>query len=119
MYYTDSHEWLEMKGNIGTVGITSHAQKELGEVVFVELPQVGAEIRAKEEVCVIESTKAAADIYSPVSGKVCEVNEAIQKNPSMINHSSEKEGWLFKIELSDLTELHSLMDESGYSSLIH
>lgn len=118
MKYTESHEWIVLEGNVGVVGITDYAQKELGEIVYVELPKVGAKIKAGEEACVLESTKAAADIYSPVSGKVIAVNESLKSNVQKINQSAEKEGWLFKIELADKNEYTNLMGSAEYQNLI-
>ena len=109
MYLTESHEWLQVNGNVGTVGITAYAQNELGEIVFVELPKVGQTVKAKEEVCVLESTKAAADVYAPVSGKIIAINDALKKDPSLINKSAETAGWLFQIELTHPKELEHLL----------
>jgi len=114
MKYSETHEWVEVEGKIGTVGVTGYAQKELGDIVYVELPEVGKTINAGEDAAVLESTKAAADIYSPVSGKILEVNTALNDAPELINQSSEKEGWLFKIELSNPVELDQLMDTEQY-----
>jgi glycine cleavage system H protein len=118
MYYTSSHEWIEVKGRIGTVGITTYAQKELGEVVSIELPKPDTSVRAKEEVCVLESTKAAADVYTPVSGKIIAVNEALKKDPSLLNDKAENFGWLFQIELSHPEELEHLLSAKAYNDLI-
>lgn len=118
MRYTPSHEWIEVKEGLGTVGITAHAQKELGEIVFVQLPKIGAVLRAGEEACVLESTKAAADIYAPVSGKVVAVNDEVGKNPQVLNKSPESAGWLFKVALADLKELEKLMERGAYQKLV-
>lgn len=118
MRFTESHEWIECKGKIGTVGITSYAQKELGEIVSIELPKVGAFFKAKQEASVLESTKAAADVYAPVSGKITAINEVLKKDPSIINKHAETSGWLFQIELSNPNELEHLMTETEYHSLI-
>jgi glycine cleavage system H protein len=104
----DSHEWVKIDKNLATVGITAYAKKEIGEIVNVDLPAVGKVVKAKEEVCVIESTKSAIDVYSPVSGKIVEVNRELIDNLSLLNTSPEKEGWLFKIEATDLIELEGL-----------
>lgn len=117
MKYTDSHEWIRVSGKRGTVGISSHAQKELGEVVHIHLPKIGTEIDARAEIAVIESTKAAVDIYAPVSGKIVKVNTAIQETISLLNESPESEGWLFEIEIKDLSELNALLDLKAYHSL--
>lgn len=118
MRYTDSHEWIEVKGKMGTVGISIYAQKELGEIVSVELPKVGQTFKAKQEACVLESTKAAADVYAPVSGKITAVNEAVKNDPSLINRHAETTGWLFQIELANPKEVDHLMSEKEYHSLI-
>ena len=119
MKFTPSHEWIVIEDDIGTVGISGHAQKELGEVVYVELPSVGKEIQAGEEAVVLESTKAAADIYSPVSGEIVAVNEALKENPQLLNSFPETQGWLFKIKVKDPSELNALMDKKSYSTLVH
>lgn len=118
MRYTESHEWIQIHGKIGTIGISSYAQKELGEIVSIELPKVGQVVKAKQEVCVLESTKAAADVYTPSSGKITAVNEALKKDPSLINKNPETTGWLFQIELSNPKELDPLMSEKEYHALI-
>ena len=109
MHYTDSHEWVRLEGEIGSIGISIYAQKELGEIVYVQLPEVGQEIKVGEEVAILESTKAAADVYSPVSGRVVQVNEALQADSSLINTSPEGEGYLFKIKVSHPEEIESLL----------
>lgn len=118
MKFTESHEWIEVEGGIGTVGVTEHAQKELGEVVFVELPQVGRFVGAGEEVAVLESTKAAADIYSPVSGEIVSVNLPLRENLEMLNNAPQAAGWLFKIKLSKASEVETLLDSKQYANLI-
>lgn len=118
MKFTPSHEWIEVKGEMGCVGITDHAQEEIGEIVHVELPSVGRKVRAGEEVAIIESTKAAADIYAPVSGEIVAINPSLGESPCEINHSAEKRGWLFKMRLSDPRELDSLLSLSEYSDLV-
>lgn len=115
--YTESHEWVSVKGNVGTVGITHYAQKELGEVVYVELPQIGRSIKAGEEVCVLESTKAAVDVYSPVSGKIVAINESLRTSPFCVNKDAEKSGWLFQVELSCPSECKHLLTLSQYEAL--
>lgn len=119
MRYTESHEWIKVDGKVGTVGITSYAQKELGEIVSVELPKLGQIVKSKEEICVLESTKAAADVYSPVAGKIVAVNDAIKADSSLINKNAESLGWLFQIEINDISDLDHLMSEKEYNSLIH
>lgn len=116
--YTDSHEWIRLNGKEGLVGISNHAQKELGEIVYVELPVVGEEVKAGGELAVVESTKAATDIYSPVSGIVVRVNCALKERPSLINSSPEQEGWIAVIALSSLSELEALLSDHDYSRLL-
>lgn len=118
MKYTESHEWIDVKADTGTVGVTDYAQDELGDIVYVELPEVGRDVEAGDEIAVLESTKAAADIYAPVSGRVIEVNEELKSSPNLINESSEEEGWIFKIKLADKEELNLLMDESTYKKML-
>lgn len=117
MKFTDSHEWIQIKDGVGTVGITDHAQKQLGEVVYIELPAVGKQVRAGQEVAVLESTKAAADIYSPVSGEIVEINQKLGDFIHQINTSAESEGWLFKIRLSDHSETDQLLKRDEYLTL--
>lgn len=118
MKFTHSHEWIKVENGVGTVGITDHAQKELGEVVYVELPAVGKEVKAGQEVAVLESTKAAADIYSPVSGKIVEINQKLSDFIHHINTSAEAEGWLFRIRLSDHSEMDKLLKSNEYRILV-
>jgi glycine cleavage system H protein len=118
MRFTESHEWILIDGDKGTVGITEYAQKELGEIVYIELPKVGQQVKMGEEVCVLESTKAAADVYAPVSGKIIAVNEGLQKKPSSINQSAQSSGWLFQIEISHPKECEHLLSASKYHSLV-
>jgi glycine cleavage system H protein len=118
MKFSSSHEWAVLKGKVATIGISDFAQKELGEVVYVELPAVGRVLKAGEEASVLESTKAAADTYTPVSGKVIAINEAVAKDPSLINRSAEKEGWLFKVEIRDSKELDRLLSKDAYLELV-
>lgn len=117
MKYADSHEWIQVDGEMGLVGISSHAQQELGEIVYIELPKVGKVVRAGDEVAVLESTKAAADIYSPVSGIIIRVNEILQVDVSSLNTDPENTGWLYEIELSSKSELKDLLDEDEYAVL--
>ncbi len=114
--YTETHEWASLNGRIATVGITDHAQKEISDVVFVELPKAGRVVKKKESAMVIESVKAAFDIYAPVSGKIVEVNEKLKDRPETVNQSPYENGWLYKIECSDPSELDSLMNEAQYNS---
>ena len=117
--YTKSHEWIEWNGDVGTVGISQHAQKELGDIVYVELPQVGKSVITGEEVAVLESTKAAVDVYTPVSGSIIEVNTALNTHAELVNKSPEKDGWIFKLKLSDPQQLDQLMDAQAYAALLH
>ena len=116
--YTEDHEWLNIDGNIATVGITHHAQDALGDVVFVELPEVGKSYDAKEVAGVVESVKAAADVYMPITGEVVEVNEALRADPALANTDPMKAGWFFKVKLSKPEELTALLDEAAYGKLI-
>ncbi|NGX55544.1 MAG: Glycine cleavage system H protein [Chlamydiae bacterium] len=118
MKYTESHEWVSIDGDHAIVGISNYAQKELGEIVYIELPRIGHQIRANEEAVVIESSKAAADIYSPMSGEITEVNKLLAKSPEKVNQSAEKEGWLFKLKITHPPEYEKLMDEAAYLSFI-
>jgi glycine cleavage system H protein len=113
--YMSSHEWVRNEGDgIATIGITDHAQDSLGDVVFVELPEVGATLSAGDEAGVVESVKAASDIYSPVSGEVIEINEALEDAPETINDSPYGDGWFYKVKMSDPAELEDLLDADGY-----
>jgi glycine cleavage system H protein len=114
--YTPDHEWLKVDGNSATVGITHHAQDALGDVVFVDLPEVGKTFAAKDIAGVVESVKAAADVYMPVSGEVTEVNEALRADPSLANSDPLGAGWFFKVKLANPAELDALMDETSYST---
>ena len=114
--YTEDHEWVKLEGDIATVGITMHAQDALGDVVFVELPTVGTDYAQKETAGVVESVKAAADVYMPVAGEVIEVNEALQGDPSLANSDPLGAGWFFKVRLSDPSQLDALMDETSYTT---
>lgn len=119
MKFTESHEWIQMEDlSQGTVGVTQYAQKELGDIVYVELPLVGKEVKAGQEVAVLESTKAAADIYSPVSGTIVAVNEELKAHSELINQDPEKKGWIFKIRLSQADELNQLMDATSYQAML-
>ncbi|MGA8513264.1 MAG: glycine cleavage system protein GcvH [Burkholderiaceae bacterium] len=114
--YTEDHEWLDITGDSALVGITHHAQDALGDVVFVDLPEVGKTYAAKDVAGVVESVKAAADVYMPVSGTVTEVNEALRADPSLANSDPQGAGWFFKVKLSDASQIAALMDETGYSA---
>ena len=116
--YSEDHEWISVDDDIGTVGITNHAQSQLGDIVFVELPEVGSTLEAGGEAGVVESVKAASDLFTPVSGKIIEVNDALDAEPGLVNSDPTGNGWFFKIKLSDADELNSLMDEASYNELI-
>ena len=117
MFYTDSHEWIALEGKKGRVGITKYARSELGEIVFVELPKVGTRVQAGEEVSVLESTKAASDVYTPVSGVIIAVHEALNRDLETLNQDPESSGWLFEIELSNPKELDRLLSPAEYRAL--
>lgn len=117
--FSDTHEWIEVAGREGTVGVSAHAQKELGEVVYVSLPEVGKEVQAGQEVVILESTKAAADIYAPVSGVITAVNAKVKEFPNLLNEFPESEGWIYKITLSHPEELSALMSKDAYEKLVH
>ena len=114
--YTPDHEWINIDGNIGTVGITRHAQDALGDVVFVDLPEVGKTYAAKDAAAVVESVKAAADVYMPANGTVTEVNEALRADPSLANSDPLGAGWFFKMTLDNPAELDGMMDETSYTA---
>lgn len=116
--YTEDHEWISVDGDVGTVGITDHAQEQLGDIVFVELPDVGKDVSKGDETGVVESVKAASEIYAPVSGEIVEVNEALADAPGTANTDPTGAGWFFKIKLGDPGELDGLMDEAAYKDLI-
>lgn len=118
MYFTDSHEWINVDGESGVVGITKHAAKEMGEVVFVQLPKVGERFEAGSEICVLESTKAAVDIYAPVVGTVTEINHQILENLSLLNQEPEEGGWLVCLKLENLNQVHNLLDQAAYLELV-
>lgn len=118
MKYTKSHEWVETQGQEGQVGVTHYAQKELGDIVYVELPQVGKLVKKGEAVAVLESTKAAADVYAPVSGKIVAVNHSLQEAPELLNLDPEGKGWLFRVQFSDPQELPLLLEKETYLNLI-
>lgn len=115
--YLSSHEWVRVEADgTATIGITDHAQDLLGDVVFVELPEVGAEINAGEEAGVVESVKAASDIFSPVSGEVLAINEALEESPDLVNNEPYEDGWFFKVKLTDESDLEPLLDADAYSA---
>ena len=113
-YFTEDHEWIEVDGESATIGITDYAQEQLGDIVFAETPNAGRSLRKGEEAAVVESVKAASDVYSPISGTVIEGNPALADDPAIINNDPEGAGWFFKIEVKDASELQGLMDEGAY-----
>lgn len=116
--YNKSHEWVLLEGDIATVGISDHAQEELTDVVFVELPPVGKTVDLGDPTAVVESVKAASDIYAPVSGEVVEVNDAVEKDPSLVNTDPYGKGWIFKLKVKDAGQVSELLDAAGYEALI-
>ena len=116
--YNPSHEWVRLDGDIATVGITDHAQEELTDVVFVELPTVGRQVDAGDPTAVVESVKAASDIYAPVSGEIVEVNPEVEADPSLVNTSPYTNGWIFKLRVKDTTQVSKMMDAAAYSAQI-
>ena len=118
IYFTDEHEWLSVDGDVATVGITNHAQEQLGDLVFVELPDVGTELEQGDDGVVVESVKAASDVYAPASGTVVEVNEKLNDDAALVNAGAEGDGWLYKMKLSDTSQLDELLDADGYKALI-
>ncbi len=117
-YFTEDHEWIDVDGEIGTVGISEYAQGQLGDIVFVDVPEEGKELTKGDEAAVVESVKAASDVYSPASGTVIEGNAALADDSSLVNSDAEGEGWFFKITLSDPDELEELMDERAYEAFV-
>ena len=118
MKYTEEHEWLRDEDGLIVVGITEHAAEQLGDIVFVDLPEVGTEVVRDDEIVVIESVKAASDILSPLDGEIVEVNEALADNPGLVNEDAQGDGWFFKIKPSDLSPMDDYMDEAGYKEFI-
>jgi glycine cleavage system H protein len=116
VYYTEEHEWIRVEGDTATVGITDFAQGQLGDVVFVEIPEAGRQVTKGGEAAVVESVKAASDVYAPVSGEVTEGNQAVVDEPSLVNSDPEGEAWFFRLRLSDPSELEGLMDAEAYKS---
>ncbi|WP_336279614.1 glycine cleavage system protein GcvH [Bartonella sp. CB175] len=118
IYFTQDHEWLSVEGQVVTVGITHYAQEQLGDLVFVDLPQSGTQLAKGDSAAVVESVKAASDVYAPLDGEVIEVNELLANNPELVNQKPEKEGWLWKMKLQDEMQLEGLLDEAAYKALI-
>ena len=118
MQYSEEHEWISVEGGVAIVGISDFAQEQLGDVVFVELPEVGAEVSAGDQIAVVESVKAASEVYSPVTGEVVAINEALVEDPAGVNGDAEGEGWFFKIRLKDPSELDDMMDAEAYAAFV-
>ena len=116
--FTKDHEWVERDGDVVTVGITEYAQSSLGDIVFVELPEIGREVAAGDSIAVVESVKAASDIYAPLAGKIVEVNGAIVDDPAMVNRDPQGEAWFFRMEPAAIGEVDALMDEIAYTALV-
>ena len=114
--YTSDHEWLAIDGDVATVGITDYAQSQLGDVVFVELPKVGRSLKKAEAAAVVESVKAASDVYAPISGEVLETNDALTAEPALVNSDAQSKAWFFKMKIADKSELGGLMDEAAYKA---
>ncbi|RDC60733.1 Glycine cleavage system H protein [Alteripontixanthobacter maritimus] len=117
-YFTEEHEWIDVEGDSATVGITDYAQEQLGDIVFVEVPDSGTMLDKGGDAAVVESVKAASDVYSPVSGEVTEGNDALEEDPALVNTSPEEEGWFFKLTLSDKDELQGLMNGKAYAAYV-
>lgn len=117
-YFSEDHEWIEVEGDVGTVGITDYAQGQLGDITFVDLPAEGAIVGKGDSVSVVDSVKAASDVYTPVSGTIAAVNDALADQPELVNTDAETGGWLFRVTLSDAAELGALMDEAAYKSYV-
>ena len=117
-YFTEDHEWIEVDGDSATVGITHYAQSQLGDIVFGEVPAAGATLKKGSDAAVVESVKAASDVYAPVSGTVIEGNDVLEGNPALVNSDPEGEGWFFKLTLSDSSELDSLMNAAAYQAFV-
>ena len=118
MRYTKDHEWISVAGSVGTVGISDYAQSQLGDVVFVELPEIGKTVARGDELAVVESVKAASEIYAPADGKVVEVNQALADNPALANEAAQGDGWFVKLELSQPGQVDDLMDQAAYEAFL-
>lgn len=116
--YTKDHEWINIDGDVATVGISDHAQEQLGEIVFVDLPDIGKTLGKTDDMAVVESVKAASDVYAPISGEVIEVNETLADEPGQVNDSPEDKGWFVKLKVSDTSEFDDLMDANAYQSFL-
>jgi len=118
LHFTKEHEWVRVDGDVATCGITEFAQEQLGDVVYVELPDVGRQVQQNEEIAVVESVKAASEVYAPISGEVVEVNAALTDEPAKVNADAMGEGWFFKLKIADAGQLGGLMDEAAYQALV-
>ena len=116
--FTKDHEWVSLDGDIATVGITAYAQEQLGDVVFVEVPESGRQVAQGDDAAVVESVKAASEVYAPVSGEIVEGNEALSDNPALVNEAPDSEGWFFRLKLTNSDELDGLMDEAAYADYV-
>lgn len=116
--FTKAHEWVKVQGEIATIGITDYAQSQLGDIVFIELPKLGEEIKKSSQFGTIESTKAASELYAPISGKVTQINDELVNNPQWVNESALDKGWIAKVKLEDVAELDNLLDESAYKEFV-
>ncbi|OBV10174.1 glycine cleavage system protein GcvH [Erythrobacter dokdonensis] len=117
-YFTDEHEWIDVDGDVATVGITDYAQGQLGDIVFVELPAVGTKVEKGKDAAVVESVKAASDVYAPIDGEVTETNGALEEDPALVNTAPEGEGWFFRITIANAGQLEGLMDEAAYKDFV-
>jgi glycine cleavage system H protein len=118
LYFTKDHEWIRIEGDTATIGISNHAQEQLGDIVFAEVPEAGRQVSKGQEAAVVESVKAASDVYAPVSGEVIEGNQAVADDPALVNSDPEGQGWFFKLKLSSPAELDGLMDENAYRAWV-
>jgi len=117
-YFTDEHEWIDVDGSTATVGITDYAQGQLGDIVFVELPSAGKQFEKGDEAAVVESVKAASDVYAPIDGRVIEANEDLEEDPALVNTDPEEGGWFFKMTVGDASQLEGLMNEAAYTAFV-
>ena len=117
--YTKDHEWVSIQNDIATVGISNHAQESLGDIVFIELPSVGKSIKANDEICVVESVKAASDIYAPIDGEIIEINNNLENEAAIINKDAENTGWIFKIKLTDVSQFNILLSSDDYKNFLN
>jgi glycine cleavage system H protein len=118
MKYSKEHEWIRVEGDVATIGITQHAAEQLGDLVFVELPAIGKNVKPGDEAAVVESVKAASEVYAPLSGEIVEVNSALEDEPGKVNEAPEGDGWFVKMKLSAVSELDDLMDEAAYKAFV-